>query len=652
MTQIRFPQIRFPFNASISRWVGLAAASLLLVGSLSGNGYYPPRISFIDGKASYEPAGDVDWSEVTVNLPLLSGDRIVAQPGSRVEIELGQGNFLRLGENTDVLFGNVSGQDGDIDLKLGEMVLRVNDSSGYYVHLPGSTVRIKKKGYYRFSVDEQGGSRVIVWKGRVVAENAFEESKVDGGQQLVVNGSSGRFQRVTFAPERDELDLWSDRRDAHFSASQSVAKVGGAYTGVYDLDNYGAWDQVPTYGNVWFPSVSVGWAPYRAGRWGHYPSWGWTWISHEPWGWLPYHHGRWHYYQPYNRWCWAPGSFSYWSPARVNFYWGSGYVGWSPYGFSFGFGHGHGIGHYGGGYVDNSVTIVNNYNDPRSGLTMVSEDDFRASRVDRTRVKTINQSIAGNLNSGLPKSLAEGSPNSRPRSSFVSSKSRGVETTRGERGRTVSGGFSQARTSHANTGSGKTPLGARQVGSASRGDTAFTRASGKTSSNRTASGAGLRARSSTRPAGQALSVSSGSRRKTTGRPGVTTVPRSNVGSLFSRSPSSGRSRSATGTSVGSRSRSTPSRSSLSRRSSGRAIGASRSSSRVSPSRPSSSSVRSSRPATSSRSRSSSFGRSSSPSRSSVSRSSGRSVSRPSASRSAPRPSAPSSSSRTARSSRR
>ena len=470
--------------ANVSRLFGTATVALFLAASLFGKGYYPPRISFIDGKASYEPAGDVDWTEVTINLPLLSGDRIVSQPDSRVEVELGEGNFLRLGGNTDIVFGNVSGSNGDIEMQLGELVLRVNDSARYFVHLPGASVKIKKKGYYRFSVNEQADSRVVVWKGQAEVENAVGETRIKGGEQLILASTNTPLQKALLAPDRDDLGLWSDRRDAHFASSQSVAKLGGAsYVGVYDLDDHGAWDYVPSHGNVWFPSVSVGWAPYRAGRWSHYPTWGWTWVSHEPWGWLPYHHGRWYYYQPYNRWCWAPGSFSYWSPARVHFYWGSGYVGWSPYGFGFGSGGGY---YGGGGYINNSVTIVNNktivnhYRDPGYGLTVVTEDDFRASRVDRARVKSIDRQLVDNLRAGLPRRLASGTSHSRPRNTVVAGKNRGVDTTRAQRG--VTGSFSRSRTStlarrpasssKARSGDPsvtRSPLGARKLTSTGRG---------------------------------------------------------------------------------------------------------------------------------------------------------------------------------------
>ncbi len=408
--------LRIRCNAIKLSFCILAIISLLLGNILSGKSYYPPRIAFVEGKASYEPAGEVEWSEVTINLPLLSGDRIVSLPKSRVEIELGEGNFLRMGEDTDIIFGNIMGVYGDVDLKIGEIVLRVTDTSKLYVHLPLSTVKIKKRGYYHFFVDNKGVSQIVVWKGKIQVENSSEKKDAQTGDYLLINHSDKISMDTTAAIQKNELDLWSDRRDARFAVSDSVSKLGASYAGVYDLDHHGLWEHLSNYGDVWFPSVTVGWAPYRLGRWGHYSNWGWTWISNEPWGWLPYHYGQWHYYEPYQRWCWAPGNFSYWSPARVNFYWGSGYVGWSPLGYSFGFGSRPGRYH---GNIDNSVTIINNYNTRGGPLTVVTEENFRRSKVGLNRVRTLSKTLTSSLKEGLPKGLAKEATQNRSRTSFI-----------------------------------------------------------------------------------------------------------------------------------------------------------------------------------------------------------------------------------------
>jgi len=94
-----------------------------------------------------------------------------------------------------------------------------------------------------------------------------------------------------------------------------------------NLQPYGTWINVPSYGQVWYPSsVGVGWQPYSRGHW-VWTAQGWMWISSEPWGWATYHYGRWVYAEDYG-WVWVPGAV--WAPAWVSWYVGPSYVGWAP----------------------------------------------------------------------------------------------------------------------------------------------------------------------------------------------------------------------------------------------------------------------------------------------------------------------------------
>jgi hypothetical protein len=112
-----------------------------------------------------------------------------------------------------------------------------------------------------------------------------------------------------------------------------------------DLDQYGQWNDVPEYGNVWYPtSVPAGWAPYRDGHWAWIDPWGWTWVDDQPWGFAPFHYGRWAYIG--SRWGWMPGQVNVrpeYAPALVAFIGGAGFslsanlggggpVGWFPLG--------------------------------------------------------------------------------------------------------------------------------------------------------------------------------------------------------------------------------------------------------------------------------------------------------------------------------
>jgi hypothetical protein len=110
--------------------------------------------------------------------------------------------------------------------------------------------------------------------------------------------------------------------------------VSSAIPGVNDLDNYGDWQNVANYGNVWSPRVDAGWSPYQQGYWTNDYPYGPTWVSTEPWGYAPYHYGRWASVN--NRWVWIPDAVNTtprYSPALVAFMpLGDNQVGWVPLG--------------------------------------------------------------------------------------------------------------------------------------------------------------------------------------------------------------------------------------------------------------------------------------------------------------------------------
>jgi hypothetical protein len=172
-------------------------------------------------------------------------------------------------------------------------------------------------------------------------------TRVEKGQAATVRGTADDAGNVLGgAPSEDSWDSWNNDRDGVIRNAESWNHTNRYYVGSEDLDAYGHWVNVPDYGQVWSPTVAVGWAPYRAGRWVWEPDWGWTWVSYEPWGWAPYHYGRWFLYG--SSWMWWPGPVdgdgSYrpeWAPAYVSFFgfgrhrevgFGFGSVGWLPIG--------------------------------------------------------------------------------------------------------------------------------------------------------------------------------------------------------------------------------------------------------------------------------------------------------------------------------
>ncbi len=306
--------------------------------AVAGSGEYfrLARISYLEGHVGFQHAGAVEWSAASVNMALQPSDRIYTGDYGRAEVEFDDGSVLWLAENTDLEI--LSLRDGIIELRLllGLCTLNAQSAVTFVVDTPGASFNTVRKGVYRFDVAENGASDGIVRKGLLNASGAGFSQRVESGELLHATAGQGATQARARYERRDGWDEWTDRRTADLVAYESRRYVPDyVYIGVRDLDRYGRWTVVASYGSVWIPyNVGPHWSPYWEGRWYYRPHWGWTWVSYEPWGWLPYHYGRWHH-GPGIGWYWIPGAsfgFHFWSPGLVRFYRGPNWLSWCPLG--------------------------------------------------------------------------------------------------------------------------------------------------------------------------------------------------------------------------------------------------------------------------------------------------------------------------------
>jgi len=308
------------------------------------------RVSLIRGQVSIQRGDTGDWSAAAINQPLEAGDKISTGENSQAEIQLDYGNIVRLANNAQVNI--VSLGNSQIQIQVAQGLVNFStfkqDDSGAEIDTPNVAVRPSHGvGSFRIQVNSDGETLVTVRDGEADVSTPQGSTHVKKGQLITIEGTGDDVQyKITDAPGKDDFDKWNEKRDRTIEDAQSWQHTNPYYTGSQDLDQYGTWSEVPDYGNVWYPDVDAGWAPYRAGRWLWEPYWGWTWVSYEPWGWAPYHYGRWFEYG--NRWCWWPGPVygggfyrPFWSPAYVSFFgfgggvgfgFGFGSVGWLPIG--------------------------------------------------------------------------------------------------------------------------------------------------------------------------------------------------------------------------------------------------------------------------------------------------------------------------------
>ncbi len=390
-------------------------------------GRTPPRLSYIDGEASFWRPGADDWSAAEVNLPLAPGDQLYTADRTNIELQIGARGYLRAAENTQ--FGLENQEPDFVQMRVtgGQVALDLRElTPGHTVEIdtPQAAFTIQRAGYYRAVINQDATSFVVRRGGSALATPS-------GGAVAVINDNEQGVIRADYstmetyaAGETDNWDGWNyGRTDQYYATSQSRQYVADDVYGAEELDNHGSWRNVPSYGSVWVPrTVRTGWSPYSDGRWIYDPYYGWTWLAAEPWGYAPFHYGRWVYTDDY--WAWAPGprvSVGVYSPALVAFFGGGGFrvgvsvgvpvapVGWVSLSWGepvypwWGPSHYHDRPYWGGWGGDrvvinntkivNKTKIINNVDGYRNsryrdGMVVVKGDrfgrgDVRSARLDR-----------------------------------------------------------------------------------------------------------------------------------------------------------------------------------------------------------------------------------------------------------------------------
>ena len=298
------------------------------------------RLGYLQGSVSFQPAGESEWVEAAHNRPLTTGDKLWADQHSRAELNLGSA-VIDLNGNTGISFLNLDDRTAQIQLSSGTInvrVRRLDREDVFEIDTPNQAFSIFRPGRYRVEASEDGSYTVVsIREGEGESTGNGQTYTVHAGQRATFEGTDRLNAQVEDLGRPDDFDNWSEARYRRYEDSQSARYVSHDVVGYEDLDDSGDWRPEPSYGNVWFPRVSAGWAPYHEGHWAWIDPWGWTWVDDEPWGYAPFHYGRW--CSIGGRWGWVPGPVEVrpvYAPALVVFVGiGGGFggnVGWFPLG--------------------------------------------------------------------------------------------------------------------------------------------------------------------------------------------------------------------------------------------------------------------------------------------------------------------------------
>ncbi len=331
------------------RLLYIILAALVAVPVFADEGDPPARvarISYMHGNVSFQPSGESQWSQASLNYPVTTNDRLFTDQGARAEVEAGPYS-VHLSESTDLTMADLN--DQIMQLGLGQGIIRVSifalpNGNTVEVDTPNGALTLLSPGSYRMETYPNDGSTfVIVNRGSLQVTGGGANQMVEAGQAVKLTGTGPIQVQFVSPPREDAFDDWCASRDRRVSSYNHSQYFSGDVPGSEDLDAYGNWQSAPGYGPVWYPGgVPVGWMPYRYGRWAWVSPWGWTWVGDEPWGWAPFHYGRWAFFGA--RWGWIPGPemmMPMYAPALVAFVGGAGFgigvslggpVGWFPLG--------------------------------------------------------------------------------------------------------------------------------------------------------------------------------------------------------------------------------------------------------------------------------------------------------------------------------
>jgi hypothetical protein len=288
------------------------------------------RLGYTSGAVSYSPAGENDWVEAPINIPIVTGDRLWADSGAMDELQIGSA-AIRMGASTSVTMLNLDDHTAQLQLSQGSLnvrVWRLHPDDVFEVDTPNLAFSLRQPGEYRIDVDADGNATTVaVRHGQAEVDGEGAAYVVDSAQAYRFAGTGLRDYQSLSIPADDAFDHWAADRDRRLDNSASARYVSPDMIGYEDLDEHGTWRNVSGYGNVWMPSQPAeSWAPYHDGHWAWVDPWGWTWVDNAPWGFAVSHYGRW--INTNGAWGWVPGPIAaqpVYAPALVAFVGGNGF---------------------------------------------------------------------------------------------------------------------------------------------------------------------------------------------------------------------------------------------------------------------------------------------------------------------------------------
>jgi hypothetical protein len=279
------------------------------MGAMAEESADPPaqigRLAAISGDVSYHATAEAAATDVSVNYPLTTGNRLATPPRAHATVDIAAGRFYLDGDSA-MTIGALGPGTTSVSIEKGAVILRVLPGGAgqvFTVETPRGKLRVDQPGYFEIEVVEATG---VVMVSALEGGAQFNETTVlSPGTNAIIAPDAGPV--LGTATEDDFIRrIAADVAEAGENKLDAPSHVSPQVTGFHELQRHGLWIATEQYGWVWEPQVASNWTPFRDGRWAEIAPWGRTWIDDAPWGFAPSHYGRWT--EVNDRWVWIPGN--------------------------------------------------------------------------------------------------------------------------------------------------------------------------------------------------------------------------------------------------------------------------------------------------------------------------------------------------------
>ena len=237
-------------------------------------------INSVIGRVLVQRAGQNSPQDLSAKDDLTSGDVVTTRGGSRVEVLLNPGSYLRVTENSEFELTDNSLNNLQLRLINGSAIIEATGTDDLRLQIGVLTKQtrftIVRRGVYRINVFPDS-TELLVQKGRVLVDG---QGIIKGGTKASFRNGSSFTAKLT-KRDRDEFDDWSKERGEFLARANERLSIrtlnGYLFDSSWDLgfsaaNRFGLWTYSPFAGGFTFFPFRYGWSsPYGH----HYGRCGW-----------------------------------------------------------------------------------------------------------------------------------------------------------------------------------------------------------------------------------------------------------------------------------------------------------------------------------------------------------------------------------------